>query len=352
MAADPRFFPQAGPQPLAVLLAACGVEADGAPPDRLFAGVAALGEAQPDQVSFCDGPRNAAALATTRAGAVLVTPLLRDKAPAGCLALVTRAPALAYARLASLFHPPHAPTGRIHPTAVIGEGAEIGEGCEIEAYAVVGARARLGAGCVLGPHAVVGDAVELGPGCRVHAHASISHAICGAGVVLHPGARVGQEGFGFLPAPDGSFVTMPQLGLVRLGDRVEIGANSCVDRGSQGDTVIGPGTRLDNLVQVGHNVQMGRGCVLVAQSGVSGSARLGDFVQLGGQSGVTGHLTLGDRVRVGAQTGVMRDVPAGSDMLGSPAVPAKDAMRGFTLIKRLVDQSRQTPEKGPEKGDE
>jgi UDP-3-O-[3-hydroxymyristoyl] glucosamine N-acyltransferase len=129
---------------------------------------------------------------------------------------------------------------------------------------------------------------------------------------------------------------------------VEIGANACVDRGSQGDTVLGPGTRLDNLVQVGHNVRTGRGCVLVAQSGVSGSTRLGDFVTIAAQAGLTGHLMVGDRARIGAQAGVMRDVPAGMDMLGSPALPVKDAMRGFTLLRRLVERSRAAPGKGDE----
>lgn len=352
MAADPRFFPQAGPQPLATLLAACGAEAPGGAAERLFAGVAALGEAGPEHISFCDGPRHAAALAATRAGAVLLPAAMAGKLPEGCLALVTRGPGLAYARLAKLFHPPPPPSGRIHPTAVIGEGAEIGAGCEIGPYAVVGAHAQLGEGCILGPHAVVGDAVVLGPGCHVHAHASISHAVCGARVVLHPGARVGQEGFGFLPTPEGHFETMPQLGLVRLGDRVEIGANACVDRGSQGDTVLGPGTRLDNLVQVGHNVQTGQGCVLVAQSGISGSTRLGHYVTLAAQAGMTGHLTIGDRARIGAQSGVMRDVPPGTDMLGSPAVPVKEAMRGYTIMKQLVQQSRHAGKKGPENGDE
>jgi UDP-3-O-[3-hydroxymyristoyl] glucosamine N-acyltransferase len=352
MAADPRFFPQAGPFALGDLLLASGAEAGDAAAERLFMGVAALGEAGPDQISFCDGARHAAALSASRAGAVLVPHALKARVPAGCLALVTPAPGLAYARLAALFHPPAPPSGRIHPTAVIGDGAEIGAGCEIGPYAVVGAGARLGEGCILGPQAVVGEAVELGPHCRIHAHASISHAICGAGVVLHPGARVGQEGFGFLPTPEGSFVTMPQLGLVRLGDRVEIGANSCVDRGSQGDTVIGPGTRLDNLVQVAHNVQTGRGCVLVAHSGIAGSARLGDFVTLAAQAGIAGHLTVGDRVRIGAQAGVMRDVSAGMDVLGSPAMPAKETMRGIALVRRLAEQSRQATQKGPDQGNE
>jgi UDP-3-O-[3-hydroxymyristoyl] glucosamine N-acyltransferase len=339
MAADPRFFSAAGPFGLADLLAVTNGTSDG-DGDRVFSGVAALGVAEASEVSFCDGPRNLAALRATRAGAVIVAPTQRAEVPNGAVAIIVAAPALAFARAAALFHPPPAPRTGIHPTAVIGEGAEIGEGCEVGPYAVIGARARIGAGCIIGPHAVVGEAVELGPGCHVHAHASISHAICGAGVVLHPGARIGQEGFGFVPTPEGQFVTMPQLGIVRLGDRVEIGANACVDRGSQSDTVLGPGTRLDNLVQVGHNVRTGRGCVLVAQSGVSGSTRLGDFVTLAAQAGLSGHISIGNRARIGAQSGVMRDVAAGEDMFGSPALTSREAMRGHAILKRLVARSR------------
>ena len=169
---------------------------------------------------------------------------------------------------------------------------------------------------------------------------SISHAVLGRGVVLHPGARIGQEGFGFTATADGRFVTAPQLGSVRLGDGVEIGANSCVDRGSLGETVLGAGTRIDNLVQVGHNVRTGRNCVLVAQVGVSGSTTLGDYVMAGGQSGFAGHLTVGARVRVGAQAGVMHDVPAGIEVLGSPAAPKKEALRSMLVLKRLGLESR------------
>lgn len=339
MAADPRFFPAAGPFGLAALLAVTQGRSDG-DARRSFTGVAALAEAEPTQVSFCDGVRNLPALRATRAGAVIVAADHRAEVPEGAVAIVTPFPTLAFARAAALFHPPPARSVGVHPTAVIGEGAEIGEGCEIGPYAVIGARARIGAGCIIGPHGVVGDAVELGAGCHIHAHASITHAVCGAGVVLHPGARVGQEGFGFVAAPDGSFVTLPQLGLVRLGDRVEIGANACVDRGSQSDTVVGPGTRLDNLVQIGHNVRTGRGCVLVAQSGISGSTRLGDFVTLAAQAGMTGHLTIGDRARIGAQAGVMRDVAPGEDMLGSPALPIRESMRSFTVLRRLAARTR------------
>lgn len=341
MAADPRFHPQAGPQPLATILTsldeACTAEGSEA---RVFTGVAPLKEAGPDTLSYCDGARNLPALRATAAGAVFVREAERRAVPAGCLALVVARPALAFARAAAVFHPPaQAPAG-VHPTAVLGEGVEIGEGVHVAPYAVIGAGARIGPGCIIGPHAVVGEGVVLGAECRLHAHSSISHALCGDRVVLHPGARVGQEGFGFVPTPRGRFVTMPQLGLVRLEDGVEIGANACVDRGSHGDTVIGAGTRLDNLVQVAHNVRTGPGCVLVAQVGVSGSVTLGRHVTLAGQAGVTGHLAIGDGARVGAQSGVMRDVPAGADMLGSPAMPAKEAMRAITIMRRLAAQGR------------
>jgi UDP-3-O-[3-hydroxymyristoyl] glucosamine N-acyltransferase len=182
---------------------------------------------------------------------------------------------------------------------------------------------------------VVGPGVEVGDGCRLHSHSSVSHALLGRGVVLHPGARVGQEGFGFVPTPEGRFETMPQLGRVVLEDGVEIGANACVDRGAQGDTVLGPGTRLDNLVMVGHNVRTGRGCILVAQSGVSGSTALGDFVTIAAQAGLTGHLRIGSKARIGAQAGVMNDVPAGTDVVGSPSMPARHAWRAFAHLRKI-----------------
>lgn len=214
-----------------------------------------------------------------------------------------------------------------------GRGA--GRGCEVGALAVIGAGAEIGPGCIIGPHAVVGEGVVLGEGCQLGAHVSVSHCLAGRFVVLHPGARVGQEGFGFAVTPEGRFETMPQLGRVILGDFVEVGANACVDRGSQSDTVLGPGTRLDNLVQIGHNVVTGQGCVLVAHVGIAGSVTLGNGVQLGGQAGVAGHLTIGDRARIGAQSGVMADVSAGSDVVGSPAWPARETLRAFAALRRL-----------------
>jgi UDP-3-O-[3-hydroxymyristoyl] glucosamine N-acyltransferase len=335
MAADPRFHPAGPALSLAEAAAIAGGELRGGDPDARVAGVGPLDGAGPQEVSFLDNRRYAAQLAATRAAAVVLAADFADRLPSGVAAIVTAQPYLGFARIAARLHPRPAPRPGIHPTAVVDPDATLGPGCEVGPYAVIEAGAEIGAHCIIGPHAVIGRGVVLGEGCRIGAHASLSHCIAGRGVVLHPGARVGQEGFGFAVTPDGRFETMPQLGRVILGDAVEIGANSCVDRGSQGDTALGAGTRLDNLVQVAHNVRTGQACVIVAQVGISGSATLGNGVVLGGQAGVTGHLTLGDRVRVGAQAGVMNDIPAGTDVVGSPAWPAKETLRAVAALRKL-----------------
>ena len=335
MGADPRFFPARGPLSLAAVAEAAGArlaEDDG----RMLAGVAPLNLAGPQDVAFCEGRRHHAALRESRAGAVLVAPDAEAAVPEGCAALVVDAPQLAFARVAALFHPRPAPVPGIHPSAVIASDATIGEGCEIGPFVVVGAGAEIGPGCILHAHAVVGPGCVLGAGSILRAHATLLHCIAGAGVVLHEGARVGNEGFGFATTKAGEHVTVPQLGRVILGDGVEIGANSCVDRGAAGDTVLGPGTRLDNLVQVGHNVRTGRGCVIVAQAGIAGSAELGNHVVIAAQAGLVGHITLGDGARVGAQAGVMNHVPAGTDVVGSPAWPARETLKAFAWLRRQV----------------
>jgi UDP-3-O-[3-hydroxymyristoyl] glucosamine N-acyltransferase len=335
VAADPRFHPHGPPLTLAEAAALAGGELAGGDPARAITGVGPLGGAGPAEISFLDNRRYAGQLPATRAAAVVLAAEFAPRLPEGVAAIVTGQPYLGFARIAQRLHPRPAPRPGIHPAAVVDPAARLGEGCEVGPLAVIAAGAELGPGCVIGPHAVVGEGVVLGEGCRIGAHSSLSHCLAGRFVVLHPGARVGQEGFGFAVTPEGRFETMPQLGRVILGDFVEIGANACVDRGSQGDTVLGAGTRLDNLVQIGHNVQTGQGCVLVAQVGISGSTMLGNGVQLGGQAGITGHLTIGDRARIGAQAGVMADVPAGSDVVGSPAWPARETLRAFAALRRL-----------------
>ncbi len=335
MGADPRFFPARGPHGLAAIAEATGALL-GADDGRLLTGIAPLSLAGPQDLAFCEGRRNLPALRETRAGAVLVAAADEAAVPAGCAALVSDAPQLAYIRAAALFHPRVAPVPGIHPTAVIAPDATIGEDCEIGPFVVVGAGAEIGPVCILQAHAVVGPGCVLGAGSILRSHASLLHCIAGARVVLHEGARVGNEGFGFVTTKQGEHLTVPQLGRVLLGDGVEIGANACVDRGAGGDTVLGPGTRLDNLVQVGHNVKTGRGCVIVAHAGIAGSSELGNYVVVAAQAGITGHITLGDGVRVGAQAGVMNHVPAGTDVVGSPAWPARETMKAFAWLRRQV----------------
>jgi UDP-3-O-[3-hydroxymyristoyl] glucosamine N-acyltransferase len=226
---------------------------------------------------------------------------------------------------------------------VIAPDAVIGPGCEIGAFVFIGAGAEIGAHCILEHHSSIGPGCKLGTHGRIHAHASMAYCIAGEGVVLHPGARIGNEGFGFITTPQGQHVTMPQLGRVIIGDGAEIGAGTCIDRGAGGDTVIGAGARIDNLVQIGHNVTIGRGAVIVGQAGIAGSSSIGDYAVLAGQAGIAGHVSIGARARVGAQAGVATDVPAGIDVLGSPAWPAKETMRAFARLRRLA--SSKTNEK-------
>lgn len=339
-AGDPRFFERAGPFDVAALVAACGARpVAGADAARRLHGVAPLQLAGPDQVSFLDNRRYAPLLEATRAGAVIVHPDLAARVPAGAVALVTPEPYLGWARAAALFHP--APPARpgVHPTAVIEAGAEVDPSAEIGPLAVIGAGAQVGPGCRIGPGAVLGAGVRLGADCRVGALASVSHALIGARVYIYPGARVGQEGFGFAITAAG-FVSVPQLGRVIVEDDVEIGANSTVDRGSGQDTVIGAGSRLDNLVQIAHNVRLGRGCVIVAQVGISGSTVVEDFAMLGGQAGVAGHLRIGSRARVAAQSGVMSDVPAGAAVAGLPALRAAEYWRSIAVLRRMAASQR------------
>jgi UDP-3-O-[3-hydroxymyristoyl] glucosamine N-acyltransferase len=330
---DPRFFQRSGPHSLAVVAAAAGAEAPSQ--SLMLHGVAPLQTATAAEVSFLDNRKYLDALAATKAGAVIVHPDLASRVPATCIALVTPAPYVGWARAAALFHPLPPVTPGIHPTAVIAPDASIDSTAEIGPLVVIGAGAVVGPRCRIGALCVIGDGVVLGEDCRVGARAGLSHTLAGNRVTVFPGASIGQDGFGFAVSAAG-FVSVPQLGRVILEDDVEIGANTTIDRGSSHDTVIGAGSRLDNLVQIGHNVQMGRACVIVGQAGISGSTILDDHVMLGGQAGLTGHLHVGKGARIGAQSGVIADIPAGAEFVGSPAQPARTFFREYAALRRLV----------------
>jgi UDP-3-O-[3-hydroxymyristoyl] glucosamine N-acyltransferase len=331
--ADPRFFQRAGPFSLAAVADAAEATA---PPRRLMLhGVAPLQTAGETDVSFLDNRKYLPALQSTRAGAVIIHPDLASRVPPTAVPIVTGEPYAAWARVAALFHPAPPTVPGIHPAAVVSPDAKIDPTAEIGPLAVIDAEAEIGPRCRIGALAVVGKGVVLGADCRIGPHASLSHALLGDRVFIYPGARIGQDGFGFAVTPEG-FRSVPQLGRVVIEDDVEIGANTTIDRGSLHDTVIGGGSRIDNLVMIGHNVQLGQGCVIVAQAGISGSTIVEDNVVIAGQAGLIGHLRIGRRARIGAQAGVMADVVAGADVVGSPAQPVKSFFRELATIRRMV----------------
>jgi UDP-3-O-[3-hydroxymyristoyl] glucosamine N-acyltransferase len=330
---DSRFFARNGPYGLAAVAEA----ARGVAPlsDLMVHGVAPLQVAGPHDVSFLDNRRYKTALENTMAGAVILHPEMLSRLPPTALPIVTTEPYVAWARVAALFHPAPPVSPGIHPSAIVAEDASIDPTAEIGPLAVIETGAEIGPRCRIGPGAIVGSGVVMGPDCRIGAHASLSHALLGARIYIYPGARVGQEGFGFASTKTG-FLTVPQLARVILEDDVEVGANTTIDRGSTRDTIIGAGSRLDNLVQIGHNVVLGRCCVIVAQTGIAGSTDVGDFVQMGGQAGIAGHLHIGRGARIGAQAGVISDVPAGAAMFGTPADLKTTFLRQMATLKQLA----------------
>lgn len=338
--ADPRFFKIAGPFSLRELAALAGGEVGGAAnPDRQFSDVAPLESAGEGDVSFLDNKRYLPAFETSKAGACVVAPAHAARAPAGMALILTDNPYRGYALVARAFYPEAVEAGGIHASAVIDATAAVGEGTEIGAYAVIGPRVRIGPRCRIAAHVVIGEGVEVGAETVIGPGASLDHCLIGERCNLHAGVRIGNRGFGFTLDPDG-YLDVPQLGRAIIEDDVEIGANSTVDRGAGPDTVIGAGAKIDNLVQIGHNVCIGRGCVLVAQSGVAGSSKLEDYVMLGAQGGIAGHLTIGKGAQVAAQSGVMRDVPPGQSVCGAPAIPIKDFFRLVGIQQRHLKASR------------
>lgn len=335
---NPRFFTSTGPHGIAAVASAAGCDT---PVDTgtLFAGLASLEAAGPDEISLAGSNRHTALLRETRAGAVLVAPDMQANVPTGCVALVMANPIAAWAQVALLFHPLQSVHPGIHRSASVADDAAIDATAEIGPQAVVEAGAVIGPRCRIGPGAVIGEGVTLGPDCRIGAHASLSHAILGARVYIYPGARIGQEGFGFTITPRG-FETVPQLGLVVLEDDVEVGANSTIDRGSMRDTVIGAGTRIDNLVQIAHNVRIGRHCAIAALTGISGSVEIEDFVVVAGQVGFADHVHIGSRTRIGAQSGVMSNLEPGSVVVGSPARPTREVFREIATLRKLARGNR------------
>ncbi len=300
--------------------------------------VAPLHEADDTQVSFFDNKKYLDAYKASNAGAIIVSQAYVDTAPEGAVILVSASPYADYARVAQMFYPePSWNRSYIAENAYIHKSAKIGAQCIIDHNVYVGKNVEIGDGTWIKPNTVIGPGVQIGQKTIIGSNNTLTHCIIGDGVRTLPGVKIGQDGFGFAMDPSG-FETVPQLGRVLVGNGVHIGANTTIDRGAGPDTVIGDGCRIDNLVQIGHNVKLGRYCVLVAQCGVSGSTELDDFVVLAGQSGVAGHLKIGKGVRVAAQSGLMRDVEPGEEIMGSPAKPIKQHLREIATLTKLTAQ--------------
>lgn len=305
-------------------------------PETLVDSVAPLGRATRNQLSFLGDARYAPALAASSAGVILVTPELAGSPGDIPSRIIVQKPQAAMLELLPRLYPSEERTPRVHPTARIGSSARIGTGVTLDAYAVIGDGATIGDGAWIGSHCVVGDGVSVGSASRLFPHVTLySGAELGDRVVLHSGVRIGSDGFGYV-FTGGEHRKIPHVGRCIIGSDVEIGANTTVDRGSIDDTVIGRGTRIDNLVQIGHNVCVGELCLIMAQVGISGSAQIGDGVVLAGQAGLGGHITIGAGARIGGQSGVFGNVPAGEVWSGYPARPHRESLRAMGALFRIA----------------
>lgn len=300
--------------------------------------IAAIEDGAPGDLTFFTNPKYAAQASTTRASAVILADTAAVRLPAGTSALRASHPYLAFARAAALFAPPAATPVGIHPLASVSPTAVVAPDASIGAFVVIGGRARIGARTVAYPHVVVGDGATIGEDCVIHARVSIrERVVLGDRVVVQDGAVIGSDGFGFAQGPDGAHHKIPQAGGVVIEDDVEIGANTTIDRPAVGETRIGTGTKIDNLVQIAHGVKIGRAVLLAAQVGIAGSTRIEDQVTLAGQVGVAGHLTVGQGVVATAQSGVPNSVDAGSFISGYPAIDNRDWLKSSAVFRRLPE---------------
>jgi UDP-3-O-[3-hydroxymyristoyl] glucosamine N-acyltransferase len=339
---DLRFYKRKGPFTLADLAKVGQCEIGRGDPALVITDVAPLNMAEPSYIALCRSRKYLEVLENTKASACILPAELAEIAPPHLALLIAKYPHRAFALIATAFYPQEQAEGSIDPTAVVHSTAKIGKNVQIGPMAVIGANAELGDGVTIGPLTVIGDGVIVGEHSKIGSHVSLSHALVGRYVHIKPGARIGQSGFGFFMDWDdmGDHVPVPQLGRVILHDYVEIGANTTVDRGSSEDTVIGTGTRIDNLVQVAHNVHFGKGCVMVAQVGVAGSTKFGNYVVAGGQVGFADNLKIGTGARFAAKCGIMRNVHEGETLAGSPGMPLKAHYRQVAVLKRLAEESR------------
>ncbi|MDY3979962.1 MAG: UDP-3-O-(3-hydroxymyristoyl)glucosamine N-acyltransferase [Tidjanibacter sp.] len=299
---------------------------------------AKIEEGHKGALSFLANPKYEHYLYTTCSSIVIVNRSFTPKESISATLIKVDDAYACFAKLLELYVANKPQKQGVHPTAVIDPTAKVGEGCYIGAYAVVDALAEVGKGCKIFPHCYVGDGVKIGEGTTLNAGVTVYEGCrIGARCIVHAGTVIGADGFGFAPQADGTFEKIPQIGIVVIEDDVEIGANTCIDRSTMGATVIRKGVKLDNLIQIAHNVEVGENTVIAAQAGIAGSAKIGKNCMLGGQSGVVGHITVGDRSQIGSGSGTSRSIPANSIMMGNPPIDAARFRRVNAVYRNLPD---------------
>ncbi len=333
---DLRFHRRQGPFTLAELAEIGALELPHpAAGETKIQDIAPLDQAGEQHLSFLDNTAYLSQFAETGAAACIVHPKFADRSPNGVALLIGDQPYRSFALIAQAFYPRRSADAGIARSAVVDQSASIAEDCEISPNVVIGPGVKIGAGCYLGPGSVVAENVEIGREAIIGAQVTLSHCLIGDRVTLHPGVRIGQDGFGFAPDSKGH-EKVPQIGRVIIADDCDIGANTTIDRGSLQDTIIKEGCWIDNLVQIGHNVEIGRGSIIVAQTGIAGSTKIGEFVAIGGHVAIAGHLEIGAGAQLAAKSGVMANVSPGATLCGSPAVPIREFFRQVATLKKLA----------------
>jgi UDP-3-O-[3-hydroxymyristoyl] glucosamine N-acyltransferase len=322
--------------------------------DRLVRSVAPVARAVEGQICYIVSRKSRDELASCRATAIICDASIQNVVPDGIAVLLSKTPHAAFARAGAILHPlamrpsPVTSGAGVSPAAFVDPTAKLEAGVEVEPMAVIGARAEIGSGTRIGAGSIIGADVKIGRDCTVAAGASIVASLIGNGVIIHNGARVGQDGFGFAPGPRG-MLKIVQVGRVIIQDNVEIGANTTIDRGAMDDTVIGEGTKIDNQVQIAHNVRIGRHCGIAAGVGIAGSTTVGNGVLIGGAAAINGHISIGDGAQLAAFSGVVGSVPPGVVYGGIPARPIKDFLR--EMAEKMAQSDERTKRKGEKNND-
>lgn len=332
---DSNFFGEARKLSLKNISEIINVTIDNAQQDQVFSGVAPIENASPNHVTFLSNSKYIDKLKECKAGACILAESLKDKAPTNMCLFISSNPYADYAKIATAFYQQNDAIGGISDRAFIGSSVKIGDNVKIESGAYISDNVTIGDNTHIKANSYIDNNVQIGANCTIASNVTISHSIIADNAIIHPGVRIGQDGFGFA-TDKGVHIKVPQLGRVIIEDNVEIGANSCIDRGASPDTIIGAGTKIDNLVQIGHNVKIGKGCIIVSHVGISGSTEIGNYVVIGGQTGIAGHLKIGDMVQMAAQSGVINNIEPNIKIGGAPAIPIKEWHRQTISIKKLA----------------